>query len=452
MSGNHTTAVEANFDGLPGPTHTYAGLSYGNVASAANARTPADPRAAARQGLAKMRLLAGRGFVQGVLPPHERPHLPTLRALGFTGSDAAVLEAAWRAHPGLLAACASASAMWTANAATVSPAPDTADGRLHLTPANLVAMPHRAIEAAVTARVLRAVFPEGNRFAHHPPLPAHAAFGDEGAANHTRLAAAHGAPGVEFFVYGRTAFDSGAPAPTRFPARQTFEASAAVARRHGLIPARTVFARQNPALIDAGAFHNDVVCVGSAGTLFFYEDAFADTPGVLDALRRALAAVEAELTAIAVPAARVSVNSAIRSYLFNSQLLLRPDGGLLLVLPAEAREDPAVRAYVEDLLSSGGPIREALHVDLRQSMRNGGGPACLRLRVVLTDADRAAANPAVFLDDALAARLEAWVDRHYRDRLTIDDLRDPGLADEGRRALDELTGILRLGPVYDFQQ
>ncbi|HEV7371722.1 N-succinylarginine dihydrolase [Arenibaculum sp.] len=446
------TAQEVNFDGLSGPTHNYAGLSYGNVASAGNARSVSNPRAAARQGLAKMKALADRGFAQAVLPPHERPFVPVLRALGFAGADAAVVEAAWRADPNLVLACSSASAMWAANAATVSPAADTADGRLHVTPANLAAMVHRAIEAPVTARILRSVFADERRFAHHPPLPALEAFGDEGAANHTRLCAGHGDPGVELFVYGRRAFGAGQSKPKRFPARQTLEASAAVARRHGIGAERAVFAQQNPDLIDAGAFHNDVVAIGNGPVLFHYEGAFVDTPGVVEEVRRKLAD-QAELTVVEVPAAAVPVEAAIRSYLFNSQLLTLPDGtGMVLVLPEESREEPSVAAYLEGLLASGGPIREALHFDLRQSMRNGGGPACLRLRVVLNEADRAAANGAVFLDDALHARLAGWIDRHYRDRLEADDLRDPALLTEGRVALDELTGILELGPVYDFQR
>lgn len=446
------TAREVNFDGLPGPTHNYAGLSCGNVASAGNARRVSNPRAAARQGLAKMKALADRGFAQAVLPPHERPFVPALRALGFGGADAAVVEAAWRADPSLVLVCASASAMWTANAATVSPAADTADGRVHFTPANLAAMAHRAIEAAVTARILKAVFADDRRFAHHPPLPALDAFGDEGAANHTRLCADHGGPGVELFVYGRRALGTGLPRPKRFPARQTLEASMAVARRHGLAAERTVFAQQNPDLIDAGAFHNDVVAVGNGPVLLHYEGAFLDMPGVTEALRRKLAD-QVEPTIIEVPSAAVPAEAAIRSYLFNSQLLTSPDGaGMLLVLPEESREEPSVAAFLDGLLASGGPIREALHFDLRQSMRNGGGPACLRLRVVLGEGDRAAANPGVFLDDALHARLAGWIDRHYRDRLEADDLRDPALLEESRAALDELTGILGLGPVYDFQQ
>ena len=141
-----THAVEANFDGLVGPTHNYAGLSWGNVASKSNVNAVSNPKEAALQGLAKMKKLADRGYVQAVLPPHERPHIPTLRALGFAGSDRQVLEQAAQADPAILAAVSSASAMWTANAATVSPSADTADHRVHFTPANLSAKFHRSID------------------------------------------------------------------------------------------------------------------------------------------------------------------------------------------------------------------------------------------------------------------------------------------------------------------
>lgn len=445
------TAVEVNYDGLPGPTHNYAGLSWGNMASGANAKAVSNPRDAARQGVAKMRTLMDMGFRQGVLPPHERPHVPTLRRLGFTGSDKTVLERAWAADPSLVLSVCSASPMWTANAATVSPAADTADGRVHITPANLAAMAHRAIEHEVTGRILKAAFPDPARFAHHPALPGIAAFGDEGAANHTRLSGAPGGPGVEVFVYGARAFDRTASRPATFPARQTLEASQAVARLHGLEAGRTLFAQQTPALIDAGVFHNDVIAVGHDTVLFHYQDAFVDTPKVLAEIRAALG--PAGFTSVEVPAAAVPLGDVVRSYLFNSQLLTRPDtGAMMLLLPVEARETDSVRRYLETLLASDGPIRETRFLDLRQSMRNGGGPACLRLRVTLTDADLAAANPACLMTPALADRLDAWIDRHYRDRLAPDDLRDPALLDECRTALDELTGLLALGPVYDFQR
>ena len=234
-------AVEANFDGLVGPTHNYAGLSWGNVASKSSVRSVSSPKEAALQGLAKMKQLADRGYVQGVLPPHERPHIPTLRALGFEGTDARVLEQAAKASPSILAAVSSASSMWTANAATVSPSADTADHRVHFTPANLSAKFHRSIEHRVTGRSLKAVFADESYFAHHPALPSVSHFGDEGAANHTRLCAGYGEPGVELFVYGQIAFNEQAPAPGKYPARQTLEASQAIARLHGLSRVRHAY-------------------------------------------------------------------------------------------------------------------------------------------------------------------------------------------------------------------
>jgi len=339
--------------------------------------------------------------------------------------------------------------MWAANAATVSPSADTADRRVHFTPANLMSHFHRAIEAPTTTRVLRAVFADEGRFAVHDPLPAAAEFGDEGAANHTRFASDPAAPGIELFVYGRVAWATAASAPSRFPARQTREASQAIARRHGLDPARTLFAQQSPAAIDAGVFHNDVIAVGNEVVLFCHESAFVEQDALLTELS---AAVGAGFTPIVVRAADVSVERAVTTYLFNSQLLPRADGGMLLVAPAECAEDPSVGAYLARLVDAGGPIREILTFDLRQSMRNGGGPACLRLRVALTAVERAAIGANVWLDDALHAALVGWVEKNYRDRLAPADLADPALLVEGRRALDELSALLGLGNVYPFQR
>ncbi|WP_297351261.1 N-succinylarginine dihydrolase, partial [Paraburkholderia sp.] len=226
-------ATEANFDGLVGPTHNYAGLSFGNVASQNNEKSVANPKAAAKQGLRKMKQLADLGFHQGVLPPQERPSMRLLRELGFSGDDATVIARVARDAPELLAAASSASAMWTANAATVSPSADTEDGRVHFTPANLCSKLHRAIEHESTRRTLRAIFADRDRFEVHEALPGTPALGDEGAANHTRFCAEYGTQGVEFFVYGRSEYRRG-PEPKRYPARQTFEASRAVAQRHGL--------------------------------------------------------------------------------------------------------------------------------------------------------------------------------------------------------------------------
>ena len=447
-----TIANEANFDGLVGPTHNYSGLSFGNVASLNNVDQPSNPKEAAKQGLIKMKALADMGFVQGVLAPHERPHIPSLRRLGFTGSDAQVLAQAAKKAPKILAAISSASCMWTANAATVSPSADTQDGRVHFTPANLVNKFHRSIEHETTGAVLAATFNNDAHFAHHKALPSVDQFGDEGAANHTRFCADYGQQGVELFVYGMAAFDARQPKPAHFPARHTLEASQAVARMHGLSDSHVVYAQQNPAVIDAGVFHNDVIAVGNRNAHFYHQQAFLDTPKMQQDMLRAWGNQAETFHFIEVPTADVSVEDCVRSYLFNSQLLSRADNDMLIVVPGECENIPAVWRYLDKLVSGSSPINEVKVYDLKQSMSNGGGPACLRLRVVLSEQERQAVNPACLMNEQLFGQLNQWVDKHYRDRLVEADLADPQLLIESRNALDELTQIMQLGSVYEFQK
>ncbi|HAU8790194.1 TPA: hypothetical protein JEW24_000524 [Escherichia coli] len=253
-------AWEVNFDGLVGLTHHYAGLSFGNEASTRHRFQVSNPRQAAKQGLLKMKALADAGFPQAVIPPHERPFIPVLRQLGFSGSDEQVLEKVARQAPHWLSSVSSASPMWVANAATIAPSADTLDGKVHLTVA------------------------------------------------------------------------------------------------------------------------------------------------------------------------------------------------MMLVLPQECREHAGVWGYLNELLAADNPISELKVFDLRESMANGGGPACLRLRVVLTEEERRAVNPAVMMNDTLFNALNDWVDRYYRDRLTAADLADPQLLRGGREALDVLSQLLNLGSVYPFQR
>ncbi len=445
-----TLYQEINFDGLVGPTHNYAGLAHGNVASMRHGGLASNPREAALQGLDKMKSLADLGYAQGILLPQQRPDLGALRDLGFTGSNAQVLKAASEQAPQLLRAVCSASSMWTANAATVTPSRDSGDGRVHFTPANLQSSFHRYLEPATTGRILGAIFADDGHFAHHPALPATPAFSDEGAANHTRLCDGHGGPGVHLYVYGRQAFGGDGVEPRRYPARQTLEASQAVARQHGLSEGQVVFAQQHPDAIDAGVFHNDVIAVGNGPVLFYHELAFRDEEAVLDEIR---AKLSTPLIPIRVPLEAVSLEDAVSSYLFNSQLLSSDDGSMTLVVPGECQENEAVwNALQNAILAGPNPIGEVLVKDVKQSMRNGGGPACLRLRVVLSDAERAALSGRVMMSDTLHAELGDWVKRHYRDSLTPADLADPQLAEETLTALDELTRLLKVGNVYAFQR
>ena len=443
-------SVEMNFDGLVGPTHNYAGLSRGNIASAKHKGQAANPRAAALQGLAKMRRLMALGIPQAVLPPQERPYVPGLRALGFTGSDALVLETAFAHSPALVANYSSASSMWTANAATVTPGADSADGRVHFTPANLTAMPHRALEDMQTQRALSMIFNDVNHFAVHAPLAHTALLGDEGAANHNRLCGAHGEAGLELFIYGRDAL--GEKTDLKFPGRQTLQASEAVARSHGLKAANALFHPQNPVAINAGAFHNDVVCVSNGPVLFFHEQAFADVAALETALMAKSKPLGFTPQFIMADANSVPLGDVISSYLFNSQLVTLPSGEMALILPSQVEETLSTKAFVDGVLAGDNPIAQAHYLNLRQSMANGGGPACLRLRVVLGSAQQAALHAGVVMTPAKIYELENWVKIHYRDRVELEDLGDAKFLTETRDALDGLTKLLDLPNLYDFQR
>ena len=447
---NSHSGIEVNFDGLIGSTHNYGGLSHGNVASKSNALRVSQPRKAALQGLEKMQYVRSLGLEQGILLPQQRPHLPTLRALGFSGSDKRIIEQVSNQAPELLASCYSASTMWTANACTVSPSADSDDGKVHFTPANLSSMFHRSIEHQSTGKLLQAMFANDDMFSHHNALPSVAHFGDEGAANHNRFASSYDQQGLQLFVFGRYAFRENKVATAKFPSRQTYEASLAVSRLHQLDESRSVFAQQNPKIIDAGAFHNDVVSVSNLNTFFMHEEAFVNKADMQAELQGKFG--NRELHFIEVPTDMVSLESAVKSYLFNSQLISLPnDQGMALILPEESRENPEVFAYLEHLKTLNTPIKEVKFVDVRQSMQNGGGPACLRLRVALSQTELAAVNPHFILNDDKVAHLNAWVNKHYRDEIAPEDLADPQLAEESFAALDELTKIFDLGSFYEFQ-
>ena len=400
---------EVNFDGLVGPSHNYAGLSLGNIASASNQGGTSKPREAALQGIAKMRRMIGLGLAQGMLLPHDRPNAQWLRQLGFSGSDDAVLAAAWKDEPALLANAMSASSMWTANAATVSPAADTQDGRVHLSVANLSTMLHRSTEAEQTEQQLRLAFSDQRFFAVHAALPAK--LGDEGAANFMRLGASHGAKSLEVFVYGQ---QGSGP----FPARQNEAAGRAVARRHQLGAEAQLHIQQADAAIAAGAFHNDVVAVANEHVLFTHEQAFEHREEVY----AILAARVPNLNIVEAPASKVSLADAITSYLFNCQLVTLPNGSMTLVVPSESRENASVWAWLQEVVAAQNPLSSIEVIEVRESMRNGGGPACLRLRVALDDDALAAVDPRFMVDAAKCDLLERIVGQYWPEKIDPSDL------------------------------
>ena len=446
-------ATEVNFDGLVGPTHNYSGLSYGNIPSEKNQNTLSNPKEAALQGLEKMKFLADLGVKQAVLPPHERPFIPALRLLGFTGTYELILKTALQKTPKILHAVGSASAMWTANAATISPSIDSVDQHVHFTPANLSSKFHRSIEYQTTSRILKAIFKSTIHFTHHDVLIPGTSFTDEGAANHCRFSQSYGGIGIQLFIYGGYTLQPNSLFPKKYPARQAYEASSAITRLHQLFPERFLFVQQTPKSIDAGAFHADLVAVSNKNVFFFHEEAFLQKAAMLENLNKKLENYcDTSLKTLEIKTKDIPLQDAIDTYLFNSQIVSLPNGSMVLICPQECQNHARIGPFLENFTQNkDNPISRVHYVDIRQSMQNGGGPACLRLRVPLTNLEIESTHQAVFLDEQLYLKLKDWINKHYRDKLTPEDLADPKLLQESYQALDELTKLLQLGSIYHFQ-
>ena len=440
-----TSMLEYNFDGLIGPTHNYAGLSYGNIASISNKNNLSNPKAAALQGLKKIQLLMDLNIPQAILPPHSRPNIPWLRKLGFCGNIEQILQQAYKTAPYIFNACYSASSMWAANAATVSASSHTLDHKLHLTIANLLSNFHRSQEAMQNYKIFKKIFSDETLYTVHPPLPCTNILSDEGAANHSYICQDYAQPGLELYCYGTQALANNI-APAKFPARQTLEAQQAISRNHQ--SSNVLFLQQHPSAIDAGVFHNDVIFVANKNVILSHEQALLMPERAYASIQKK---VDFNIHFITIRQKNLSVQEAIESYLFNSQLISLQDQTMALIAPLECKTNQAAYNTIQNILSDSNPINTVEFVDCQQSMHNGGGPACLRLRIILNKQQANNLNANVILNKPLMQKLIKWVNKHYRDSLNADDLLDPNLYHENCTALDELTQLLNLGSIYPFQ-
>ena len=435
---------EINFDGLIGPTHNYAGLSRGNLASQKHLNKTSNPKAAALQGLDKMRLIMDQGIPQGFFLPHERPHLKTLRALGFRGTDEDIINRAAKQNPLLLKNVYSASSMWAANAATFSPSIDSYDQNIHITPANLNTMFHRSIEHEFTQAQLELMF--GGVAIVHDPIENISGYGDEGAANHLRVSEQHLKSGFQIFVYGSSAFEVHQGMITR----QAEEISKAVSIMHQLDPDRVLFLKQNEQAINAGSFHNDIVSLANEEVFIFHQEAFADRVELERILHHLKDHVKG-FHPIEILSEDISLDDLVSSYLLNSQLITVKNNEMMMLLPEEVQNHSNCIRWLEEIKSSS-PIKHIEFVDIRESMMNGGGPACLRFKITVNNDEFNQINEKFLLTPKKLMDLRALVTKHYRDELNPADLLDNNLVQESYRFLDELTQLLDLGNVYDFQK
>ncbi len=441
---------EVNFDCLVGPTHHFGGLSLGNLASSKNKARASNPKSAALQGLRKMKFLSDLGFVQGILPPHARPHFASLKNLGFSGNAQTMCEQAYEAMPELFSRLSSSSSMWAANAATVCPSLDSRDGKLHITPANLITMFHRSIEAEFNFELFKKIFHDEKKFVIHPPLAPHDLFSDEGAANHNRLCPSHADKGLQLFVFGKEAGLAGQKTTT-FPARQSKLANLAIARRHGLQDEYFINIEQNPEAIDHGAFHNDVVAVANQSVFLVHELAFVKQKTILKQLSLYYKELYKEkLHLIEISNDDLPLKDTVSSYLFNSQLLTKHDGTMMLFAPIECKNNRRARAVIEHIIAAKNPIDEVNFFDITESMANGGGPACLRLRVVLTKKELQSIHQGVLLTDEIVKQLGNIIEKYYVEEFFIEKLLDKKFLLDCHYALEEIAQVLGLKGIYQF--
>jgi len=422
---------DVTIDMLVGPTYLHGGLSYGNIASVVNRSKISHPKKAALQGLEKMKCLHDLGLSQLVFPPYPRPDYGFLQMLGFSGSKKQILEKAYQTNRQHLYQATSSAMMWMANAATITPSQDSHDNKVHITIANLASHAHRGLEAYDSYKLFKHVFSDEDFFTVHPPLPSFYEYFDEGAANHTRFYLPKTKQGIHLFVWGRSMrHHDGAK---RFPARQTLEAQEAITRLHRLDQNLVLFCQQNPKAIDSGVFHNDVIATGHNDLFFVHEEAFVNTAEVINALKK-----KGPIQVCCIPKKMLSLSEAVATYLFNSQIVCR-DGATVLIASQEVKKSSGCQKALEKLKSFG--IDDVIYLNLSESMKNGGGAACLRLRLVVNDQEWQKIRPTVIFTDSLYFELTECVERCYPENLRIQELCDPKMQ---KKIADAYTAIYKI--------
>ena len=412
--------IEINIDGMIGPTHHFGGLGVGNLASLASKNLVSNPREAALEGLAKTELVAGMGIPQFFLPPPERPNWRWLESVGYSGERSDVLKRCFEEVPNILSAAYSSAFMWTANAATVAPSSDTLDGRVHIVPANLCSNLHRGQEAVERRDLLREMFRPIVDSQIHEPLPSVFALRDEGAANHMRLCSRDGRKAIHVFVYG----PSNEPYRTKYMSRQSELAARQVARLLQLRDEDCVFVQQTTRAIDAGVFHNDVIAMSHGNVMICHEHAFENSEHVIDNIQRKfIAKTDEPFLGLCISESELPLEEAVGTYLFNSQLLTVDSQEMEMISPSQCLESRMVSGLIQRWeQANNNPIRRVRYVSLDQSMKNGGGPACLRLRAMLTADQVSTMGDRFRVTESRLSKLRSHVEQWYPTHLKLNDL------------------------------
>lgn len=439
---NDETLVEVNLDSLIGLGHHFGGLSPGNLASTTHKNELSNPQAAALQGLEKAWLLQTITSRQLLLPPLLRPHESLLQTAGFIGSYESAMARALEVEPDLVSAIWSSSFVWTANLGIFTPSCDSASGKSHLTLANLCTNLHRSLESGERFESLQKWL--SGAINVHAPLPSSLSLADEGAANHTRFfSLTNPECGLHHFVYGLS--PEGTPHSQKtsiYPARQSLRAAQWIARRHELIENHVMYTQQNPNVIDQGVFHNDVICTGHGSFLLCHEQAFVHGMNEVDLLRRRFQELTGDALCVElVSSQQLSVELAVKTYLFNSQLVLTPQGPVIIAA-LECERHPQTYTLLQDLKQRWS-LAGLYFVDLTQSMHNGGGPACLRLRLPMKPSQYQKLS-AFHLTPKRYQQLKTLIEKDYPTQLTKSMLIDKSYRDHAVAVQEKILQIFGL--------
>ncbi len=232
--------------------------------------------------------------------------------------------------------------------------------------------------------------------------------------------------GFHVFVYGDA---DNSPRPSRHLARQTLAACQAVARLHRLDPARTFFLQQHPAAIDAGVFHNDVIATSHKNLLLMHEQAFLNAEPELARLASAFEqATGTALQVVMVRQEQLSLEDAVKSYLFNSQLLTPSGDGsaMTMICAAQCERMPQVRDLIDGWIAlSSHPISDVRYVSLDQSMSGGAAPRLFAIAIALPASAIDRFAPSYRLTAHRAAQLAELITDFYPSELTWETLASP---------------------------
>ena len=397
-------------DTIIGPTYHYGGLALGNTHSLDHKHVVANPKKAALQGLSKMKLLRDHGISQYVLPAYVRDYKGLVQGYyNNQGDFEDNLKRLYDENLDIFSSFFSASSAWLANAWTMTPSIDSSDGRYHVSPASLNACFHRQLDVKQTIAILTNRLCSKTYITCHHPSP----FFDEGAANMIRLSA--GGKGLYLFV-------SGSSDTKRFKSRHDKRSWQRLVSQHQLDPDYVIYLTQHPDAIDAGVFHNDVISFGVDDLLVVHENAFVDQPNYCDTiLERYFSCFGTDLTLIQIPDSILPLKDAVNSYFFNSQLVRKDDNRYLLLVPSRCKGLPVMDYFVSIVAKKWESQLEIMVCDVEESIKNGGGPACLRNSMDVYD------DPKLIFDDRYLFTLEKYddfvrlVNQYYPSSLELND-------------------------------